>query len=86
MLRVFSLTHDGIIQALGYYQRNGERMRYGEFRAKGLCISGAVVEAGCKIVIGTRLKIGGMHWSVRGTSEIAALRNWPMPAPLSSAA
>jgi len=49
-------THDGVIQALGFCQRNGDRMRYGEFRTKGLCVSSAVVEAGCKNVIGTRLK------------------------------
>ena len=31
-------------------------MRYGEFRAKGWCVSSAVVEAGCKNVIDARLK------------------------------
>jgi len=33
-----------------------------------------VVEAGCKIVIGTRLKRAGMHWSVKGANAIIALR------------
>jgi hypothetical protein len=33
-----------------------------------------VVEAGCKVVIGTRLKRAGMHWSVKGANAIIALR------------
>jgi hypothetical protein len=32
------------------------------------------VEAGCKVVIGTRLKRAGMHWTVRGANAIIALR------------
>jgi hypothetical protein len=49
-------------------------MRYPTFRAQGLCTSTAVVEAGCKVAIGTRLKRAGMHWSVRGGNAIIALR------------
>jgi hypothetical protein len=33
-----------------------------------------VVEAGCKGVIGTRLKRGGMPWTVRGANAVIALR------------
>ncbi len=40
-------------------RRNRERMRYAEFRAAGLCTSTGVVEAGCKIAIGTRCKRAG---------------------------
>ena len=36
-----------------------------EFRALGLCVATGVVEAQCKAVVGTRLKRGGMHWSLR---------------------
>jgi hypothetical protein len=32
------------------------------------------VEAGCKAVIGQRLKLSGMRWSVRGATGIIALR------------
>jgi hypothetical protein len=31
-------------------------------------------EAGCKVVIGTRLKRAGMHWTVKGANAIIALR------------
>jgi hypothetical protein len=41
---------------------------------RGLCTSGGVVEAGCKVVVGTRLKRAGMHWTVRGANAIIALR------------
>ena len=49
-------------------------MRYREFRKLGLCTSSGVVEAGCKRVIGDRLKRCGMHWTVRGANAITALR------------
>ena len=57
-----------------YLRRNRQRLRYPEFEAEGLCTSSGVVEAGCKGVIGTRLKRAGMHWSVRGANAIIALR------------
>ena len=50
------------------------RMRYPVFRAQGLCVSSGVVEAGCKVAIGTRLKRAGMHWTVAGADAIIALR------------
>jgi predicted NUDIX family NTP pyrophosphohydrolase len=49
-------------------------MRYAEFHAQGLCTSTGVLEAGCKIVVGTRLKRGGMHWTAYGANAIMALR------------
>jgi hypothetical protein len=57
-----------------YINRNRRRMRYPKFRALGLCTSTGVLEAGCKVVIGTRLKRAGMHWSVAGANAIIALR------------
>ena len=57
-----------------YIFRNRRRMRYPKFHAQGLCTSTGVLEAGCKVVIGTRLKRAGMHWSVSGANTIIALR------------
>jgi len=57
-----------------YLDKNKERMRYTEFRAQGLFVGSGVVEAGCKTVIGQRLKQSGMEWSVRGANAILALR------------
>jgi hypothetical protein len=61
-------------RCLHYFQTNRERMRYLEFHAQGLCTSTGVVEAGCKVAIGTRLKRAGMHWTVHGANAIIALR------------
>ena len=57
-----------------YFARNAERMRYPSFRAQGLFVGSGVVEAGCKTVIGARLKCSGMFWTVRGANAILALR------------
>jgi hypothetical protein len=57
-----------------YFERNADRMRYPAFRAQGLFVGSGVVEAGCKIVIATRLKCSGMFWTVRGANAIIALR------------
>jgi len=57
-----------------YLDKNKERMRYNTFRAQGLFVGSGVVEAGCKTVIGQRLKQSGMEWSVRGANAIIALR------------
>lgn len=57
-----------------YIIRNRRRMRYPIFQAQGLCTSTGVLEAGCKVAIGTRLKRAGMHWSVSGANAIIALR------------
>jgi len=61
-------------QCIDYLQNNRARMRYHEFRAQGLCTSTGVVEAGCKLAIGTRLKRAGMHWTLSGANAIIALR------------
>jgi hypothetical protein len=57
-----------------YFQRNAERMRYPKFRRQHLFIGSGVIEAGCKTVIGSRLKQSGMFWTVRGANSIIALR------------
>ena len=47
---------------------------YPEFRARGLFVGSGVIEAGCKAIIGYRLKASGMFWTVRGANNIIALR------------
>ncbi len=73
-LGVHAQAHDEARKALDYVTRNRPRMRYPAFRAQGLCTSTGVVEAGCKVAIGTRLKRAGMHWIVAGADAIIALR------------
>jgi hypothetical protein len=57
-----------------YFETNAERMRYPKFRRQHLFIGSGVIEAGCKTVIGSRLKQSGMFWTVRGANAILALR------------
>ena len=49
-------------------------MRYPKFRSQHLFVGSGVIEAGCKTVIGSRLKQSGMFWTVRGANAILALR------------
>jgi len=57
-----------------YLEKNAQHMRYAQFRAQGLFVGSGVVEAGCKTLIGQRLKQSGMEWSVRGANAIISLR------------
>jgi hypothetical protein len=63
-----------IEKAIHYFQTNAERMRYAQFRRQGLFVGSGVVEAGCKMIVGQRLKRSGMRWTVRGANAIVALR------------
>jgi len=67
-------THPEARRCREYVTHYRARMRDPTFRAQGLCVSSGVVEAGCKVAIGTRLKRTGMHWTVAGADAIIALR------------
>ena len=60
--------------SIEYFRKNAERMRYACFRSQGLFVGSGVIEAGCKTIIGQRLKQSGMRWTVRGANAIIALR------------
>ena len=57
-----------------YFEKNAKRMNYPKFRRQHLFVGSGVIEAGCKAVIGARLKQSGMFWTVRGANAILALR------------
>jgi hypothetical protein len=59
---------------IGYFENHAARTRYGEFRAKGYFIGSGVIEAGCKCVVGRRLKQSGMFWSEAGAENLLRLR------------
>jgi hypothetical protein len=65
---------DEVEKELGYFLNNAPRMRYKWFRSRGLFVGSGVVEAGCKSVIGQRLKQSGMHLTVTGADSIITLR------------
>lgn len=74
VLNIHAPSCDQARQCADYIDRNRRRMDYPRFREQGLCTSTGVVEAGCKVVVGTRLKRAGMHWSLQGANAILALR------------
>jgi hypothetical protein len=77
-LRAIDATNPEVIEKIrieaNYFERNAERMRYPRFRRQHLFVGSGVIEAGCKTVVGSRLKQSGMFWTVRGANAIVALR------------
>ena len=73
-LRAHIATHPEARHCWTYVTHPRARMRYPTVRAQGLCVSSGVVEAGCKVAIGTRLKRAGMHWTLAGADASIALR------------
>jgi len=72
-------------KAIGYFATNAERMRYAQFRSLGHFIGSGVVEAGCKSLIGARLKLSGMRWTISGASGSGSREarvSSPVPFPL----
>lgn len=67
-------TNESARKCFDYVTNNRDRMNYPDFRAKGLQVGSGIVEAGCKVVVGARLKRSGMHWSVAGANAIISLR------------
>ncbi len=61
-------------KALHYFETNAHRMRYAWYRSQGLFTGSGAVEAGCKAVIGQRLKLSGMRWTQPGATGILTLR------------
>ena len=61
-------------KALAYFKTNAHRMRYAYFREHGMFVGSGAVEAGCKAIIGQRLKLSGMRWNIPGATSILTLR------------
>jgi len=78
LLRVSTLATPELAEfvrtEIGYFERNNARMRYPDFHNQRLFVGSGVIEAGCRTVIGQRLKQSGMFWTLRGANAIIALR------------
>jgi hypothetical protein len=59
-----------------YYTNQQERMRYAEYRTRGMQIGSGTIESGCKHVLGARLKQAGMIWDRAGALAVAKVRTW----------
>jgi len=60
---------------VGYFEENACRMRYDEYRAKGIPLASGVVESACKHVVASRLKGPGMRWDEEGAEAVLHLRS-----------
>ena len=56
------------------FERDTVRMRYPELLRQHSFVGSGVIEAGCKTVIGSRLKQFSMFWTFRRANAIAALQ------------
>jgi len=61
-------------KALSYYTNNQERMRYAEFRERGLRVGSGTVESGCKQIATQRLKVAGARWGSQGIRKTGKAR------------
>ena len=61
-------------KAVAYLAARRDRLRYDEYLAAGLPIGSGIIEAGCKNVVGQRMKCSGMRWSVAGANPVLWLR------------
>ena len=62
------------LKELNYFLKNKRHMQYADFRRQGFFVGSGVIEAGCRTLVGQRLKQPGMFWSLRGAHAILQLR------------
>lgn len=65
---------DTLEKQIAYFENQQSRMLYKTYRDQGLFCGSGVIEAGCKAVIGQRLKESGMFWTESGATSVLALR------------
>jgi hypothetical protein len=59
---------------LNYFDNNAYRMKYEEYRKKGMMISSGPIESAHKTVLQVRMKRSGRHWSEGGCDNMIKLR------------
>jgi hypothetical protein len=63
-----------LADALRYFSKRLEQMRYPLFQAEGWPIGSGMVESANKAVVQQRLKGAGMHWAPENVNPMVALR------------
>jgi hypothetical protein len=66
---------EAALKQIAFFESNTNKMRYAEYQARGLFLGSGVIEAGCKTVIGLRLKQSGMFWGVTGAQNVLDIRS-----------
>ena len=64
-----------LVKAIGYLERNLERMEYALVHAEEMPIGSGVIEASCKRVIKQRACGSGMKWKRKGLQHVLSLRS-----------
>lgn len=59
---------------LNYLYNNAYRMKYDEYRQKGMMISSSPIESAHRTVLQVRMKRSGQHWSENGCDNMIKLR------------
>ncbi len=65
---------DSLDKQIAYFENHHHRMLYQSYHKHGLFYGSGVIEAGCRAVIGQRLKESGMFWSEAGAQSVLDLR------------
>lgn len=65
---------ESLDKQIAYFENHHHRMSYLSYHQQGLFYGSGVIEAGCKAVIGQRLKQSGMFWSEAGAQRVLDLR------------
>lgn len=61
-------------QLVGYLMKNRHRMRYGDYRQRGLLIGSGPIEAAHRTVLQVRMKRSGQRWADTGADNMIRLR------------
>ena len=69
-----SRSDSSLESQIAYFEHHQHRMLYKTYRQAGLFCGSGVVEAGCRAVIGQRLKNSGMFWTEPGGKSVLDLR------------
>jgi len=65
---------DPLETQIAYFETHSKRMLYLSYHNQGFFYGSGVIEAGCKAVVGQRLKQSGMFWSESGAQSVLTLR------------
>jgi hypothetical protein len=65
---------DALDKQIAFFEHHRHRMLYQTYRNRGFFCGSGVIEAGCKTVVGQRLKQSGMFWSEPGAQNVLDLR------------
>lgn len=65
---------DSLEKQIAFFENHQSRMFYKTYREQGFFYGSGVIEAGCRAVIGERLKESGMFWTENGATNVLALR------------